>query len=288
MGTVTNTEVNGQAADPSEHQAARRRVLKGAAAGVGAAAAAMAPVAAQAQVRSRTFVLIHGAWHGGWCWSRVSALLAAKGHRVFAPSLTGLADRSHLLSPAVNLDTHIADIVNLFKWEDLQDAVLVGHSYGGWPISGAIEKLLPQVSSIVYVDAFMPENGQRGMDLTSAQFQQQLREAVARGESGRPVPPASAFRILDPKDVAWVAAKMTPQPVGVAMQPITLSGAREKVAKKAYIRTPAYPQPSFDAYLARCGADPTWKTYVFQPNEAGHDVMVDAPARLAQILEEVA
>ncbi len=288
MGTVTNTEANGQAADPREHQAARRRVLKGAAAGVGAAAAAMAPVAAQAQARSRTFVLIHGAWHGGWCWSRVSALLAAKGHRVYAPSLTGLADRSHLLSPAVNLDTHIADIVNLFKWEDLQDAVLVGHSYGGWPISGAIEKLLAQVSSIVYVDAFMPENGQRGMDLTSAQFQQQLREAVARGESGRPVPPASAFRILDPKDVAWVAAKMTPQPVGVAMQPITLSGAREKVAKKAYIRTPAYPQPSFDAYLARCRADPSWKTYVFQPSEAGHDVMVDAPARLAQILEEVA
>lgn len=280
-------KVGTDASGRTDIDAGRRHLLKGATA-MGVAAATMNAGPAQAQARSRTFVLIHGAWHGGWCWSRVSALLAAKGHRVYAPSLTGLADRSHLLSPAVNLDTHIADIVNLFKWEDLQDAVLVGHSYGGWPISGAIEKLLPQVSSIVYVDAFMPENGQRGMDLTSAQFQQQLREAVARGEAGRPVPPASAFRILDPKDVAWVAAKMTPQPVGAAMQPITLTGAREKVAKKAYIRTPAYPQPSFDAYLARCRADPTWKTYVFQPNEAGHDVMVDAPARLAQILEEVA
>ena len=103
-----------------------------------------------------TFLLVHGAWHGGWCWQRVATALYAKGHKVYAPSLTGLADRSHLLSNSINLDTHIADIVNLFKWEDLRNAVLVAHSYGGWPVSGAIEQLLDRVSSIVYVDAFMP------------------------------------------------------------------------------------------------------------------------------------
>src|SRR6185436_17269500 len=95
----------------------------------------------------KTFVLIHGAWHGGWCWRRVADLLEAKGHKVFAPSLTGLADRSHLLSKDVILDTHVADIVSLFKWEDIRDACLVAHSYGGWPSSGALEQIHDRVSS---------------------------------------------------------------------------------------------------------------------------------------------
>src|SRR5437868_11241121 len=109
---------------------------------------------------SKTFVLVHGAWHGGWCWRRVADLLEAKGHKVYAPSLTGNGDRSHLLSKDVILDTHITDIVNLFKWEDLKDVCLVAHSYGGWPSSGALEQIGDRVSSIVWLDAFKPENGQ--------------------------------------------------------------------------------------------------------------------------------
>ncbi len=263
----------------------RRDLFASAAAG---AATALLPAPAQAQPRPRTFVLIHGAWHGGWCWSRVAARLSAHGHRVLAPSLTGLADRSHLLSTAITLDTHIADIVNLFTWEDLHEVVLVAHSYGGWPVSGALEKVLSRVSSVVFLDAFMPADGERGLDLSSEQFQVALRAAVARGEAGRPVPPASAFRLRDPGDAAWVTARMTPQPVGVALQPIHLTGARDKVPRKTYIRAPAYPQPSFDAYLARCAADPTWRTFVLAPEEAGHDAMVDAPDRVVRILEDVA
>ena len=106
--------------------------------------------------RSHTFVLVHGAWHGGWCWRRVADILRARGHAVFTPTLAGLADKSHLMSASINLDTHIDDIVNLFRWERIADAVLVGHSYAGWPISGAIEKLEGKVSSIVYLDAFFP------------------------------------------------------------------------------------------------------------------------------------
>lgn len=267
----------------------RRNALKGAAAGAGlATVAAVSGESAVAQTKGRTFVLIHGAWHGGWCWGPVRDLLAAKGHKVYAPSLTGLADRSHLLSMSINLDTHINDVVNLFKWEDIQNAVLVGHSYGGWPITGAIEKVLPQVSSIVYLDAFIPENGQRGMDLSSEQFRKSLQEAIAKGEAGRPIPKAEAFKVLAPENIAWVNAKMTPQPTGLSTTPIVLTGALEKVAKKTYIRAPAYPQPNFDKALAKAKADKSWKTYELPPAEAGHDVMVDAPARLVQILEEVA
>ena len=268
----------------------RRTAIKTTAAGVGLAvmaAASTAPATAQA-AKGRTFVLIHGAWHGGWCYGPTADILRAKGHKVYAPSLSGLADRSHLLSTSINLDTHISDIVNLFQWEDIENAVLVGHSYGGWPISGAAEKLQGKIASIVYLDAFMPENGQKGMDLSSAQFQQSLKEAIAKGEAGRPVPKAEAFKILDPKNVAWVQSKMTMQPTGLATSAIALTGARDKIAKKTYIRAASYPQPNFDAALAKCKADKSWRTIELQANEAGHDIMVDAPARLAQILEEVA
>ena len=114
------------------------------------------------------------------------------------------------------------------------------------------------------------------------------KDGAKRGEAGRPVPPAAAFKIIDKKNIDMVAAKMTPQPVGLALQPIALTGARNRVAKKTYIRAAAYPQPLFDKYLAACKADKSWKTFEFQASEAGHDIMVDAPQRLAEILMEVA
>jgi pimeloyl-ACP methyl ester carboxylesterase len=261
-------------------QFTRRSALGGVA--LGAAALSGADALAQAGAR-KTFVLIHGAWHGGWCWRRVADLLEAKGHKVFAPTLTGLADRSHLLSKDVVLTTHITDIVNLFKWEELRDACLVAHSYGGWPTSGALEQIGDRVSSIVWLDAFKPETGQKGIDYSSEFSRKAFEEAVAKGEPGRRGPPAKAFMVNE-KDQAWVDSKLTPQPNGVATQPIVLTGAREKIAKKTYIRAPRYPQAAFDKAYAECKADKTWKTF---ETDAGHDVMVDAPDWLADVLLQV-
>ena len=268
----------------------KRRDVLTAAAGVGFAtlAAGAGFGTASARAKARTFVLIHGAWHGGWCWGPVADLLRARGHKVYAPSLTGLADRSHLLSTSITLDTHIADIVNLFHWEQIDNAVLVGHSYGGWPISGAAERLVDRIASIVYLDAFVPENGQKGMDLSSAQFQGALQEAIAKGEAGRPAPNAEVFKIIDPRNVAWVQSRMTPQPTNVATSAIALTGARDRIARKTYVRATGYPQASFDKYLAAARRDKSWRTFEFNASEAGHDVMVDAPQRLAEILMEVA
>lgn len=233
---------------------------------------------------AKTFVLIHGSWHGGWCWRRVADLLQAKGHTVFTPTLTGVGERSHLLSKDVNLDTHIADIVNAFLWEDLRDVCLCAHSYGGWPSSGAIETIGDRVSSIVWLDAFVPEDGWRGIDHANPASHAALLEAIEKGEAGRP-PPKAAFFKMNEADRAWVDSKLTPQPVGVALQPIRLTGARERIAKKLYIRAPIYPQPAFDDAYARCKADPTWRTL---ETTVGHDVMVDAPEWLAQVLIEAA
>ena len=232
----------------------------------------------------KTFVLIHGAWHGGWCWRRVADLLEAKGHKVFAPSFTGNADRSHLLSKAITLDTHVADIVNLFKWEDIIDACLVAHSYGGWPSSEALEQIHDRVSSIVWLDAFKPENGQKGTDFASEFSRKAMEEAIAKGTPGRAAPPPSAFGVNE-KDQEWVKSKLTDQPNGVATQPIKLTSKREAIAKKTYIRAPNYPQAAFDKALAECKTDKTWQT--FETTTAGHDVMIDAPEWLVEILLQV-
>jgi hypothetical protein len=229
----------------------------------------------------KTFALIHGAWHGGWCWRRVADLLQMAGHKVYAPTLTGLGERSHLLAPNVNLDTHIADIVNLFHWENLENVCVVAHSYAGWPASGALEAVRDRVSSIVWLDAFLPADGQRGFDLANAQSRASTTAALERGEIGRP-PPGAAYFGVNEQDRAWVDAMLTPQPVAVAMQPIRLTGARETIARKAYIRAPSYPQPAFEAAYARCQADPSWRTYAAK--NSGHDVMVDAPEWLAEVL----
>jgi pimeloyl-ACP methyl ester carboxylesterase len=259
-----------------------RRAAIAAGAGIAAATAAgSAP--AQAPTPAKNFVLIHGAWHGGWCWRRVSDRLEAKGHKVFAPTLTGLGERSHLLNKDINLDTHIADIVNVFKWEDLAGVCLVAHSYGGWPASGALEAIGERVSSLVWLDAFKPENGQKGLDYINEYSRNALRAALEKGEPGR-APPKAEFFHVNETDRAWVDSKLTAQPNGIPPQPIRLTGARDKVTKKTYIRAAKYPQPSFDKALAECKADPSWKT--FEIAASGHDVMVDAPDWLTERLLE--
>ena len=230
----------------------------------------------------KTYLLIHGAWHGGWCWRRVADLLTARGQKAFAPTLTGLGERSHLMSASINLDTHIADIVNVITWEDLSDICVVAHSYAGWPASGAIERVPERISSIVWLDAFKPSSGQTGFEIANAQDQAVIRSAIEKGEPSRPMPKAAMFHV-NAKDQAWVDAKMTPQPIGVSMQPIKLTGARERVAKKTYIRAPLYPQPVFDKAYAECKADKTWRA---MEATCGHDVMVDAPEWLVEILLE--
>ena len=231
------------------------------------------------------FVLVHGAWHGGWCYARVRDRLAALGHRVFTPTLTGLGERSHLMSGDINLDTHITDVVNVIKWENLDNIVLCGHSYGGWIISGVAEQMLDRIASIVFLDAYMPEDGESGQTAGSKFTQNGIAKALATGAISRPGPSASDFMVADEGDRAWVDSKTTEQPLGVSLQPIRLTGARDRVPKKTYILAEPYNSPNFRAYYETCAADPSWTTYTVP---CGHDVMVDMPDRLAEILVEVA
>ncbi len=239
---------------------------------------------AQAQTSGKTFVLVHGAWHGGWCWRRVSDLLQKKGHKVFTPTMTGLGERSHLIDAKVNLATHVTDIVNVIKWENLNDIVLVGHSYGGVIISGVAEQAREAIGSIVFLDAFVPETG----DSLAAKASQPVREAIAalvqKGDTAMKPVPAAVFRVNE-KDRAWVDGMCTPHPIATLTDKITVTGAREKIAKKAYVRAKGYPSVPFDGMQERYKADAAWRSYELP---CGHDAMVDMPDRLTEILVEVA
>lgn len=233
----------------------------------------------------RPFVLVHGAWHGGWCWRDLARVLRARGHEVFTPTLTGLGERSHLMSGMITLETHIRDIVNVFQWEDISDAVLVLHSYAGWPGSGAVEEIADRLHGLVYLDAFVPQDGQSNLDMQTPERLELIRQAQARREVSRAAPAVEHFVIADPRHAAWVKEKMTPQPLGVTFSRIRLAGARDRVPIKAYIRGSAYENASFDSCLATYAQDPAWRTWNLP---CGHHVMLDMPERLADILGEVA
>ncbi len=239
---------------------------------------------AQVQAAPKTFVFVHGTWHGGWCWRRVADALEKKGHKVYAESLTGVGDRSHLLTKDVNLTTHVGDVVNLVKWEDLKDIVLVGHSSAGFVITQAAEQIGPQVSSIVYLDAFVPQPGDSLISLANPGPKKAMEDAVARGDLAAKPVPAAAFKVNE-KDRAWVDAKCTPHPLAAVVEKVTAADAREKIARKTYIRAKGFDSPVFDQTLAKLKTDPGWKTYEVP---CGHDVMVDMPDRLVEILLEVA
>ncbi len=236
------------------------------------------PIAAQTQ-GAKNFVLVHGAYGGGYVWKYVAARLRAKGHNVFTPTFTGLADRSHLMSKDIRLSTHITDIVNVIKWEDLRNVTLVGHSYGGWPISGVPEQVGDAIGSIVFLDAFIPSDGQKGLDLNSPRSRAAVLEAIARGEVSRP-PTPSTSKGMSAADRDWLLTKATPQPIGVSLDPIKLTGARERVVKKAYIRARNFENPNFDAFYntAKTGG---WEVFDLP---SGHNIQVEMPDRLTDIL----
>jgi len=240
---------------------------------------------ARAQAAPKTFVLVSGAFLGGWCWRRVSDLLGRDGHKVFTPTLTGLGERSHLLSKSVDLNTHIEDIVNVIKWESLTNVCLVAHSYAGFPASGALEQIGDRVSSIVWLDAFKPENGQSMRETAGGPFLASLTGAVEKGEVAFPFPFQAKVPplLVGEKDAAFVISKATAQPVASYLQPIKLDGAREKVAKKTFIRIPRFPSPThLDKVLAECKADKSWNT--FELAGSGHLAMLDAPEQVFEML----
>jgi len=232
-----------------------------------------------------TYVLVHGAWHGSWVWKRVRRALREAGHDVFTPTLTGLCERSHLLAPDIDLETHIADVVNLLRWEELSDVVLVGHSYGGCVITGAADRVPERLRALVYVDAFVLEDGESlyGV-LPEAQVAAQV-EAALRAGDGWKVPPRPAATLnVNAADRDWVDRQRTLHPLATMRQALRLTRAAGWPGPATYVRATDFPNSPFPPFYERA-RQKGWRTVDVA---AGHDVMLDAPAALTHILLEAA
>jgi pimeloyl-ACP methyl ester carboxylesterase len=234
-----------------------------------------------------TYLLVHGAWHGGWCWQRVADRLRAAGHIVFTPTLTGLGERAHLAGPDVDLDCHINDVLGVVDMEELEDVILCGHSYGGQVITPVLDRRVDRFRAAVWLDAFVPKDGQSLMDGWPPERAQHIREQVATSGDGWKVPPMSPeyFGVMDPDDAAWITRRCVPQPLKTFSQAVHLTGAWETVAKKMYILAELHPNSSFDRFSVPLSEKPDWDV---RSVASGHDVMVDTPDLLTEIFLELA
>jgi pimeloyl-ACP methyl ester carboxylesterase len=230
-----------------------------------------------------TFILVHGAWRGGWCYKRVAQRLRQAGHEVYTPTLTGSGERSHLMNRTVNLDTHVQDIVNVVRWEQLSDIVLCGHSYGGMVISGVADKVPERIRALVYLDAFLPDNGQSLMDFLPAEGRASFVDDATNNGDGylvRPIP-AEVFKVNE-RDAAWVDQLFVKHSLACFQQKVSLTGAISRVPKRTYVLATGWgpPQP-FVGIADRLKNQPGW-TVVRLP--CGHDLMLDMPHETAELL----
>jgi pimeloyl-ACP methyl ester carboxylesterase len=232
-----------------------------------------------------TFVLVHGAWHGSWCWARVRQGLLEQGHRVFTPTLTGLAEQSHALSPDIDLQRHVDDVTNLIRWEELDSVILCGHSYGGCVISGVADVVPERIAALIYLDAFLLEDGECLHDLLPAEHRElQVSLANEHGEGWRVPPiPAEIFNV-NAVDRDWVDRQCTPQPLATFQQPLRLRGGPLRVARNHFIYASDWEGTPFTACHDRAKAR-GWTTSEIA---CGHDVMLDRPEALTAELIGVA
>ena len=226
------------------------------------------------------FVLVHGAFQGGWVYARVAAMLRAAGHEVYSPTLTGLGERSHLADRAINLDTHIRDIVNVFKWEGITDAILCGHSYGGMVITGVAHDIGEHIRTLVYIDAFAPAAGQSLIDLGSAETALAYLDQ-ARGHGGMIPPfPAALFNVNE-ADAAWVDAMSVSQPLATCVQAVRAGADSAPVANRSYVFASANGGDWFVSTHARLKDHPEWQVHEIP---CGHEIMLDRPRELTALL----
>jgi len=239
-----------------------------------------------------TFVFVPGAWLGGWCWQEMTPRLRAAGHQVYTPTLSGLGERRHLGGPQIDLDTHLQDIVNVLEFEELRDVTLVGHSYGGFVVTGVADRAPERVRQVIYLDASVPEDGMSLFSGGPPAFKAMVEEAAReQGDGwGWPLPSPEVLGSfvsiagIDEEDLRWFYAKATPHPVGTLRQPIRFSDATWKTVGRAYISCTAE-RTSESAREMHARTSPDWG---YGELATGHWPMFSMPAQTVELLAELA
>jgi pimeloyl-ACP methyl ester carboxylesterase len=231
-------------------------------------------------IEMATIVLIHGGWHGGWCWNRVTPILRSNGHRVLTPTLTGLGERAHLAGPDVGMAVHVTDILNVLEYEDLSNVVLVAHSYGGAVATAVAERVPEKIAQLIFVDAFIPRDGQAIVDLVGPGGDR------IRAIPGAKIPPfeVERFGVTREQDQKWVSARLVAQPKQTFLDPVQVGNPAAAKLPRAFIYCNQPAMGMFDQFAARAKAE----SWVYRELAAGHDAMITAPEELARMVLELA
>jgi pimeloyl-ACP methyl ester carboxylesterase len=235
------------------------------------------------------FVLLHGGRHGGWCWGRVARLLRAAGHEVHTPTLTGLGDRAHLLSRDIGLDTHVRDLVAVFEYEDITDAVLVGHSYGGMVVSGAMAKIWQRIRHVIYLDGHIPRTGESVLDMLGPLRAAQMSSTAAERGEGWYIPPTDAahYGVTDPEDAGWLNQRLTAQPFKTYQDAVgNTERAWNHPATFVQCTTSSLEPHVLERARQQNAVAP--ELFGYRVLEATHDAMVTAGPAVAELLLDVA
>ncbi len=232
------------------------------------------------------FILVHGAFHGGWVWARVAALLRAAGHDVLTPTLTGCGDRVHLLTREVGLELHVRDLEATLEHEDVRDGILVAHSYGGTVATMAAARQTPRLRALIYLDAQAPVDGQTASGAMGEATRAGLA-ALSDDTWQLPPLPLDVVGVEAPDDVAWVAARRHPHPMRTLLEPVRIAAGALAPLARAYIECTQH-----NRLAALFGADPLRpfaeraqrEGWAFARLDAPHDAMVTAPGATAAAL----
>lgn len=231
------------------------------------------------------FVVAHGAWTGGWFWRKLRPLLQARGHAVHTPTCSGVGERSRDARPDIDLDRHIDDLLQWLHFEDLRDVVLVAHSYGGMVATGVADRASARIAQLVYVDAFVPRDGDSVMSLLPAEQRQRLADlAAAEGEGWR-LPPNPMPPDTPADDLAWAVPRRQAQPIATFTQPIVLTGAVDRLPRSYVYCTRAGPGDAFRPFAERARREAGWRCHEL---DASHNPQVTMPETLARLLIELA
>jgi pimeloyl-ACP methyl ester carboxylesterase len=231
-----------------------------------------------------TFLVAHGAWTAGWGWKKMHPLMRDAGHRLVTPTLTGLGERVHLATPDVDLETHIQDMLGVLHYEDLRDVVLIGHSYGGMVATGVADRARDRIAQVVYLDAFVPEDGQSLLDLQPPEAQVHFRNLAKTEGGGWRIPPMAMPADTSPEDFAWSNPKRLPQPLKCFEQKLDLQHGPLTVPR-SYIWCRHTAPHNFQRFHERVQGQAGWRCYAL---EGTHNPHITIPEELRDLLQTIA
>jgi pimeloyl-ACP methyl ester carboxylesterase len=231
----------------------------------------------------KSFLVCHGAWGGGWSWKKMHPLMQAAGHRLLTPTYTGLGEREHLAGPSIDLDTHIQDVLSVIRYEDLSDIVLLGHSYGGMVATGVADRAREKVAQLIYLDAFVPSEGQCLLDFLPESERKRMHEGAKSGDGWR-VPPNPTPPDTPEADLAWLSARRVPMPIKCFEMKLKLLHGEPSLPRSYIYATRVAPSDVFGHFAKRAKSEAGWGYFEI---DASHSPNVTAPEALMGMLQKI-